>query len=179
MRQLFYSARKLIIPVIDFFYPPFKKLMPLQAFRYLVCGSANTLFGLAVFYVAYHYIFREEDFNFRIYAFESYTAALIVSFTASFLFGFFLMKYIVFDDSKIKGHVQLFRYLLVCSFNLLLNYVLLKVAVEGLHIYPTFAQIGTTAIIIIVSYLAQRHFSFRKKKVFPDYVEEEDHSKSL
>ena len=56
----------------------------------------------------------------------------------------------------------MFRYLLVYSFNLLLNYALLKLAVEVLHIYPTFAQIGTT-FVAIASYLAQRHFSFRKK----------------
>lgn len=65
----------------------------------------------------------------------------------------------------------MFRYLLVCSFNLLLNYALLKLAVEVLHIYPTFAQIGTTFFVAIASYLAQRHFSFRKKTL-PDYVED-------
>ncbi|MCH5598684.1 GtrA family protein [Niabella ginsengisoli] len=83
------------------------------------------------------------------------------------------MKYVVFDDSKIRGRVQMFRYLLVCLFNLLLNYVLLKLAVEVLHIYPTFGQLATTAIVIIISYLAQRHFTF-KKGTLPDYVEKEE-----
>lgn len=172
MRQHFYTVRDFILPVIDFFYPPFKKLMPIQTFRYLLCGAANTVLGLVVFYISYHYIFKTENFHFKVYAFESYTASLILAFTASFLFGFFLMKYVVFDDSRIKGHVQLFRYLLVCTFNLLLNYALLKLAVEILHIYPIFAQVGTTFIVTIVSYLAQRHFSFRKK-VLPDYIDEE------
>ncbi|GAB3423476.1 hypothetical protein GCM10027516_22710 [Niabella aquatica] len=152
--------------------------MPLQTFRYLVSGSANTFLGLVVFYISYHYIFKAENFHFKFYAFESYTAALILSFTASFLFGFFLMKYVVFDDSKIRGHVQLFRYLLVCAFNLLLNYTLLKLAVEVLHIYPTFAQVGTTFFVAVASYLAQRHFSFRKK-VLPDYVEDEQNDEPI
>lgn len=178
MKQHFYSIRNFILPVIDFFYPLFKKLMPLQTFRYLVCGSANTLLGLVVFYISYHYVFKTEHFQFKFYAFESYTAALIVSFTASFFFGFFLMKYVVFDDSKIRGHVQLFRYLLVCAFNLSLNYALLKLAVEILHIYPTFAQVGTTFFVAVASYLAQRHFSFRKKSL-PDYVEDENNDKKL
>jgi putative flippase GtrA len=30
-----------------------------------------------------------------------------------------------------------------------------------LHIYPVFAQIITTGIIIIFSYIAQRHFTFK------------------
>ncbi|MFT4093670.1 MAG: GtrA family protein [Niabella sp.] len=173
MRQHFYTIRDLILPVIDFFYPPFKKLMPIQTFRYAVSGSSNTLLGLAVFYISYHFILRGEHLHIKYYAFEPYTAALILSFIVSFFVGFFLMKYVVFDDSKIRGHVQLFRYMLVCIFNLTLNYVLLKLAVEILNIYPTFAQLGTTFIVIVISYLAQRHFTFRKNKI-PDYVERDD-----
>ncbi|GAB3027431.1 hypothetical protein GCM10027051_35370 [Niabella terrae] len=134
---------------------------------------ANTVFGLVVFYVAYHFLFRAEYVDIGIYAFESYTAALMVSFTASLLLGFFLMKYVVFDDSKIRGHVQLFRYVLVCGFNLFLNYILLKGAVEILGIYPTFAQLGTTVVVIIVSYLIQRHFTFKKTSL-PDYIEKDN-----
>lgn len=173
MRQHFYSARNFILPIIDFFYPLFKRIMPLQTFRYAISGASNTVVGLVVFYVAYHYILGAKKLHLGFYAFEPYTTALIISFTASFLLGFFLMKYIVFDDSKTRGRVQLFRYLLVCVFNLTLNYVLLKIAVEALHIYPTFAQVGTTVIIIMVSYLAQRHFTF-KKSIKPAYIEEDN-----
>ncbi len=147
--------------------------MAIQTFRYLVSGSVNTLLGLVVFYVSYHYIFRAENFHFVYYAFESYTASLFISFGVTFIFGFFMMKYVVFDDSKIRGHVQLFRYLLVCLFNLTLNYALLKLAVEALRIYPTFAQIGATFFVAVVSYMAQRYFSFKKDKSIPDYVEDD------
>ncbi|WP_346239323.1 GtrA family protein [Niabella insulamsoli] len=147
--------------------------MPLQTFRYAVSGAANTVFGLLVFYIAYHFILGAEDLNLGFYAFESYTVSLIISFTAAFFLGFFLMKYVVFDDSRIRGHVQMFRYFLVCLFNLVLNYVLLKLAVEVLGIYPTFAQLATTIVVVIISYLAQRHFTF-KKGTLPDYVEEEN-----
>lgn len=147
--------------------------MTIQTFRYLATGASNTLLGLITFYVAYHYIVGSEDVDFGFYVFESYTVTLAISFTVALFWGFFLMKYVVFDDSKIKGRVQFFRYVLVCLFNLFLNWVLLKLAVEYLHIYPTFAQLGTTAILIIVSYLVQRNFTF-KKTVVPDYVTEEE-----
>ncbi len=174
MRGHFYRVRNFILPAIDFFYPLLKRWLPLQTFRYLVSGLSNTALGLAVFYVSYHYIFKTENFHFGFYAFESYTAALIISFTASFLYGFFLMKYVVFDDSKIRGSVQLFRYLLVCLFNFVLNWALLKLAVEIGHIYPTFAQMGTTFVVILSGYLAQRYFSFRKDKQLPNYIDEKD-----
>lgn len=147
--------------------------MTLQTFRYLATGASNTLLGLVTFYIAYHYIVGSQDVNLGFFAFESYTASLAISFTVALFWGFFLMKYVVFDDSKIKGRVQFFRYLLVCLLNLFLNWLLLKLAVEYLHIYPTFAQLGTTGILIIVSYLVQRNFTF-KKTVVPDYVAEEE-----
>jgi putative flippase GtrA len=60
--------------------------------------------------------------------------------------------------------VQLFRYLLLYVFNLGINYLLLKVFVESLHIYPTIAQVITTVIIVLFSYVAQRNFTFRIRK---------------
>ena len=151
--------------------------MPIQTFRYAVSGTGNTFLGLLSFYITYKFILRGRYLDLGFYAFEPHTAALIVSFIVSFVVGFFLMKYVVFDDSKIRGRIQLVRYLMVCLFNLVLNYVLLKIAVEMWRIYPVFAQIGTTIIVILFSYLAQRHFTF-KKATEPGYLETEEESES-
>lgn len=175
MRKHLYNVRNFLLPIIDFFYPPFKKFINQQTFRYGVTGGANTFAGLLAYYVTYRFLLGRQDFHFGFYAFKSHNAALFLSFCVTFIVGFFLMKYVVFDDSKIKGRVQLFRYLMVCLFNLVLNYILLKIGVEIWHIYPVFAQIGTTAIVICISYLAQRHFSFKKVNVIePSYLEEEN-----
>ena len=64
-----------------------------------------------------------------------------------------------------KGRIQLFRYFMICMFNLALNYILLKILVERAHIYPVLAQVLTTTIVILFSYLAQRHFSFKTNAV--------------
>ncbi len=172
MRQHFYRIRNLILPVLDFFYPLFRRLMPIQTFRYMGSGLANTVLGWVSYYITFRFILRRQDFHFGFFAFKSHIAALFVSFCISFVVGFFLMKYVVFDDSKIKGRVQLFRYLMVNVFNLFMNYLLLKIAVEIWHIYPVFAQVGTTTVIILFSYLAQRHFTFKKADE-PGYLEED------
>jgi len=59
---------------------------------------------------------------------------------------------------------------MICIFNLALNYLLLKVLVELLHIYPVLAQIITTIIIIAFSYVAQRHFTFRVSNTGEDFT---------
>lgn len=161
MRRHLHNARDLVTPIVDFFYPPFRRLMNLQTFRYAACGGFNTFTGLAAFYIAFKFILKEKMLDLGVYVFEPYSAALFISFLVSFPVGFFLMKYVVFSDSKIKGRIQIFRYLLAYIINLILNYFLLRLFVEVLHIYPTIAQLITTAILIVFSYIFQRYFTFK------------------
>ncbi len=161
MRRHIHSARDFILPVIDFFYPPFKRLMNKQTFRYAASGGGNTLLGLLVYYIGFKFIFSEQVFSFGIYAFKGHIAALILSFCVTFPVGFFMSKYVVFSDSNMKGRIQLFRYGMICLFNLLLNYILLKIFVERLNIYPVVAQVLTICIVVLFSYVAQRNYSFR------------------
>lgn len=161
MRKHIHTARDLLLPLIDFFYPPFRRLMNLQTFRYAVSGGGNVLLGFCLYFISFKYILHEKDLHFGFYAFKAHVAALFFSFCITFPVGFFMSKYVVFNDSKMKGRVQLLRYLMICLFNLALNYILLKIFVERFHIYPVIAQILTTIIVVVFSYLAQRHFSFR------------------
>ena len=144
--------------------------MGLRTFRYAVSGSINTVTGLLVYFISFEYILHEHNLSFGFYEFKSHVAALFMSSCVSFPLGFFLMKYVVFDDSNMKGRVQLFRYLMIYLFNLVLNYILLKVFVERLHIQPVLAQIMTTVIIIFFSYIAQRNFTFRIKNAEEDVI---------
>lgn len=153
-----------IINFIDLFYPPFKRLMPLQTFRYAACGGGNTLLALTVFFVFHEYVFKGKVFDFGFYAFKPYNAALMVSFWVSFTVGFLLMKYVVFLESNLKGRIQLFRYFITFTFNLCLNYLLLKLFVEKLSLKAMPSQIITTCIIVAISYISQKHFSFKAAK---------------
>lgn len=138
--------------------------MPLQTFRYAACGGANTLLGLAVYYVAFHYVFEKENFDAGVMVFTPYIAALFVSFVVTFTVGFLLNKYVVFIGSYLRGRIQLFRYFLSFFLNLIINYGLLKLLVEILQLKPFLAQLIATTVIITISYLTQKHFSFRETK---------------
>jgi putative flippase GtrA len=161
MRKHIHNARDLILPAIDFFYPPFRRIMNLQTFRYAASGAANTLLGFIIYFISYEYILKKNDLHLVYYALKPHTAALFISFCITFPIGFFMSKYVVFSDSKMKGRIQLFRYFMICLFNLALNFILLKILVEQAHIYAVLAQVLTISIVILFSYLAQRHFSFK------------------
>jgi putative flippase GtrA len=171
MRRHIHNVRDLVLPLIDFFYPLFRKIMPLQTFRYAVCGGTNAVLGLVLYYVFFKYILKEQDLDLGFYAFKSHQAALFLSFCINFPFGFFLMKYVVFSNSNVKGRIQLFRYFSLYLFTLVLNYILLKVFVENLHVYPTIAQLISAVIVIAISYLSQRHFTFRIKDAEKDLID--------
>ncbi len=150
-----------IIQLIDFFYPPFRKFIPLQTFRYAACGGTNTLLGLVIYTLTYKYILREQVLDLGFYAFKPHIAALFIAFCINFPLGFLLMKYVVFHDSKVRARTQLFRYFVIFILSLIINYWLLKLLVEVWQVYAVIAQIITTTIIVLFSYLTQKHYSFQ------------------
>ncbi len=150
-----------IISVIDFFYPPFKRLVALNTFRYAACGGANVALDISLFFILYNFVFRKQIVELGFIAFQPHIAAFLFSFAITFPIGFLMSKYIVWTDSNIRGHVQLFRYFLIVMMNLLFNYVFIKLFVEYFHVYPTIAKLMTTVIVIIFSYLSQKHYTFK------------------
>ena len=139
--------------------------MPINTFRYAACGGANVALDISLFFVLYNFVFKKQVVQLGFIAFQPHIAAFLFSFLITFPVGFLLSKYIVWTDSNIKGHVQLFRYFLIVLMNVLLNYIFIKLFVEYFHVYPTIAKLITTVIVIIFSYLSQKHYTFKVRPV--------------
>jgi putative flippase GtrA len=153
--------KKQIISIIDFFYPPFRKFVPIQTFRYAACGGFNTALDILVFFLAYNFILNKEVLHLGFISFKPHIAAFIISFLISFPTGFMLMRHIVFPDSNLQGRIQLFRYFLLVLICVILNYFFIRLFVEHFHLYPTVSKIITTAIVVSFSYLTQKNFTFK------------------
>ena len=137
--------------------------MPLQTYRYAFCGGANAAFGLLTYFLGYSFLFAGRVFDLGFFAFKPHIAALFLSSSITFLIGFLLNRYVVFTTSYLRGRIQLFRYFLSFSFNLVINYLMLKLLVEVLHLEPVLSQVITIILVIGISYLTQKHFTFRVK----------------
>jgi putative flippase GtrA len=157
-------VKKWIIAFIDFFYPLFGKVMPLQTFRYAACGGANTVLDIVMYAIAYNFILHKQDLNLTFIVFKPHIASIIIAFLVSFPTGFFLMRNIVFTQSTLQGRVQLWRYFVLVVICLFLNYVFIKLFVEQWHIYPTIAKILTTIIVVSFSYLTQKNYTFKAEQ---------------
>ncbi len=158
------SVRNIINSVIDFFYPPFKRYIPIETFRYAATGGGNLVLDIVLYFVFFHYVLSEQDLVLGSVVISPHIAAFLLVFPITFTTGFLLAKYITFTQSQLRGKKQLLRYGLTVLGAIVLNYLLLKLFVDQLGFYPTPSKILTTGISIIYSYVAQKFFTFKTGK---------------
>jgi len=135
--------------------------LPQQTFRYAACGGANTSFDIFLYFITYNFVLNKQIVQLGFVAISPHIAAFVFVFPITFTIGFLLSKYITFTDSTLRGRIQLFRYGLTVFGSIVLNYVLLKVFVEGFEWYPTISKIATTVIVVAYSYVCQKFFTFK------------------
>lgn len=153
-----------IIKFIDAFYFLFKSILPLKTYRYAVCGGSNVLFDIFLYFIFYNFIFAKQNVDLYFVVLSPHIASLFFVFPITFVTGFLLQKFITFNTSYLPWQIQFFRYFLVGMGALVLNYICLKLLVDGLGFYPTPSKILTTVIVVIYSYLLQNGFSFKSVK---------------
>ena len=180
------SMKNGITSIIDFLYPTFRKLMPLQTFRYAACGGGNMVLGFLIFTLVFRFVAHLHELNlghtaikvayikveganvlmmdFGFTAFKAHSFALFCSSAAVFIVGFLLNKYVVFTSSNLRGRIQFFRYFLSSLSSFCINYFLLNGLVLYLHVYPVLAQVIVTAIVVTISFFMQQYFTFRVKQ---------------
>lgn len=162
MLKLHESIRGFILHIVDMFYPPFKKFIPLQTFRYAVCGGGNMVLNILIYFITYNFILKKQIVYLPFTAISAHIAAYIISFFITFPIGFYLSMYVVFPESELRRRIKLFRYFVVVIICIFLNYILLKLFVEEFGWYPTPSLTLITVIVVAFSYFSQRHFSFKQ-----------------
>ena len=162
MIKLHNRIKDTILQVVDFFYPPFKKFMPLQTFRYAACGGGNTALGIILYFIAYNFIFEKQNVELGFATLSPYIAAeYLFAIWITFPLGFYLSRYVVFPGSEVKKGIQLFRYFLTVAGAVILKYFLLKLFIEVFGWYPTPSNMAAAVFVITFSYLSQKYFSFK------------------
>lgn len=156
--------RKFILDIIDFFYPPFRRWFTPHTFRYIVSGGITVSTGIIGYFIIFNYVLKQQDVHIGDYLITAPIAALMLESTLTFCVGFMLNKYLVFTQSNLKGRIQLFRYATVYGTNILLNYALMKILIEGFRFYPSVAKAVITIGLAVFSYFSQKYFSFRVKR---------------
>ena len=164
IRSIEYRIERLLTAVIDFFYPPFRRFMSLELFRYGCCGGLNLALEWLLYYVFYHFVFKAKVFDLGFIAFTPHIAAFVFKFPITFLTGFWMARHISFSGSSLRGRTQIVRYLIVTVVNILINYLGLKLFVEVFQWWPTISYVIISIICVTFSYLSNKYYSFKKNK---------------
>lgn len=164
MRKLHFFIRNLILKTVDIFYPFFRKFMTLQTFRYAACGGFNTFLDISLFFISYNYILFKQPVQLSSLTIGSHIASFLMSFIVTFPIGFYLSRYVVFQETTVAKRAQLGKYFMVVSGCLILNYFFLKIFVDLLKWYPTPSKMITTIFVVAFSYFSQKNFTFKPAK---------------
>jgi putative flippase GtrA len=138
--------------------------LPIETFRYAVCGGANTAMDIGLYFVCYNFVLNKQMVHLKYIDITPHIGAFMMVFPITFSTGFLLMKYITFSASELRGRIQLFRYGITVLICILLNYIFIKFFVEYCHLFPTPSKILTTVFVVIYSYVSQKHYSFKTQK---------------
>ena len=159
-----------ITKIIDFVYSPFQNYIPREIFRYGACGGGNMVLDWILYFVTYNFIIGHElvSVQFSVFSIQytqvltPHIASLCIVFPITLLTGFWLNKYVTFTQSSLHGARQLARYIMIVALNLSVNYFGLKLLVETVGLYPTPSKICITLFTVIISFLGQKYFTFKR-----------------
>lgn len=135
--------------------------MPLQTFRYAACGGFNTCLDIALFFVSYNFILKKQVIHIGFLSIGPHIAAFLIGFCVTFPIGFYLSRYVVFQETSVGKRKQLGKYFMVVLGCLFLNYTFLKLFVEVFKWYPTPSKLVTTVFVVAFSYFSQKNYTFK------------------
>jgi putative flippase GtrA len=151
-----------ITQLIDLFYVrPLRRVMPKQTFRYAVCGGGNLVLNWLLYALLYDVVLGFDYLNLGFVYISRHIAALAITFPVTLFTGYWLQSRISFRGSPLGDRVSSVRYLVTTLGSLAINYVCLKIFVEWAGLYAPAAQIITSLITIVYSYLLQKFWTFQ------------------
>lgn len=157
------TLAEIITRGIDRFHTgPLARLVPLNIFRYAVCGGINMALDLVWYHFIYHVVVAERYVDIGFATVSPHVASLAIVFPITFFNGFWLNRNVAFHATRLDTSRQMMRYALTVVGSLALNYVCIKFFVEACGIWPTPSKALTTVVCVIYSYLAGRYFTFRE-----------------
>lgn len=155
-----------ITKLIERLYFPFiRRYVPLETFRYGICGSVNMAFDVVIYFLMLQFVVEKQNLDLGYIVISPHITALLITFPITLTTGFWLARYISFQNNSSSIRNQSIKYMLVVGVNILTKYWGLKFLVEKLYVYPSIANFMMIVITVVISYVLQKKFTFRHKVV--------------
>ncbi len=156
--------KKLALTIIDFIHahvPIMNRIVPLQTFRYGAAGTINLVYNIVQYWFIYNYVLFQNDVDLGFVHIPAPEFAWMINFVITFFTGFYLVRTLAFDKSTVRSRTQMFRYMIAVGINILINYFGLKLLIDYWDFYPSIANAAIQIVTINVSFLFNKHFTFK------------------
>ncbi|MFR9602245.1 MAG: GtrA family protein [Rikenellaceae bacterium] len=155
---------RLISRFIDLFYiEAVRRYIPPHTFKYLACGVGNYfILDTLLYFLLYNYVVGHRFYDFGFMVISPHVLAMIILFPITFFTGFWLNRHVAFEATEQRARVQVVKYALSIVGSLLISYVVLKLLVEVVGVWPSPAKAASSVVTALYSYLAARYFTFKK-----------------
>jgi putative flippase GtrA len=142
-----------------------KSLLRNKVVRYFFSAGTATVVDVGVYFTTYNYVLRKTDIPFiGPLVLTAPMLSLVVSYSCGLVTNFVITRWLVFSESDLRKRDQLFRFIQVALFVLFLNYLFMKLLVQGLEWYPTISRITSALSIGVLSYLFHKNYSFKNSQ---------------
>ncbi len=135
--------------------------------KFFLSAGVAFLVDVLVYYILVNFVFENE----KVYYFGKYHSpnniSLAISYSLGVIVNFFISKYAVFSESKLKGRKQFLRFIGVAALGFLANYALLRFFIEYLDFYPTLSRIASALSLGVASFFVHKFFTFKVKSTTP------------
>ena len=153
---------EIVTRIVDSFYiRPIRRIVPQQLFRYAFCGAANMALDSIWYFIIYHFIVCKRFVDLGFVVVSPHIASLILVFPITFFIGFWLNRNVAFSSVNTRSAVQIRRYAITVVGAIVINYVCMKLLVEGCGFWATPSKTVTTVISALYSFLAAKYYTFR------------------
>lgn len=139
-----------------------RALLKMKIFRYFISAGVATTVDVLVYFLSFNYLYNKHDIDlFGVLTVSAATASLVLSYTVGLLTNFTITKLLVFRESELETHKQLFRYVVVALAVLAANYFLMRLLIREWEWFPTIARAFSALAIGVLSFMVHKSFSFR------------------
>ncbi len=137
-----------------------KKLLNNHVIRFVFSAGIGFLVDISAFYLFYHNLLTEKNYNILGFTIRNYTISFSISFFLGVLVNFLITRYFVFSESKLPPYKQFFRFISVAIIGYFANLAVLEFFIQRLHINPVIARPAAALSLFFLSYFIHKFFSF-------------------
>ena len=137
-----------------------RKVLDNEVVRFVLSAGSGFIVDIAAYYVLYHYVLHQQQYDIWFYTVRNVTLSLAISFFLGVVVNFVITKFFVFSHSQSSPAKQFFRFIGVAFVGFYANLAMLKIMINYFNMDPPIARPAAALSLFFASFFVHKFFSF-------------------